>query len=224
MKGEPVDLTTLPKAVRRFYVEWETIGHPITVERPDGGWRLSMSSDRVQVVVDFVANRQGRTDFASTSLVVDGESREPANDGAHLRWIFHNPDGRREFEPLTETLDPDQAPVQIRNDFRMMANALKDKAAPQLGREGKGWVIALDTEAVQVRLSYRLHHKHFHQTFAVTQNGIDRTHEVGGSMSSLIAMLTSSGDSTAPATPVGKTASSTRSNAVETRRQTVIRT
>jgi hypothetical protein len=218
-----VDLNTLPKVVRRFYASMEFIGHPIEVERLGGGWRLVMASDRVRVTIDFTPNRLGKTDWSSSTLVVDGQEHPLANDPSHLKAIFDNPGGTRDLGPLPEPVNSEKAPLKIREDYRYMAEALEGKATVVLGHEGNVWIIALDADETQVRVGYHVHRDRFQQSIDVVQDGVDRTHEVGGDMAKMMAILAKPSDSAAPAQAPGKTAASPRSNAVETRRATVIR-
>jgi hypothetical protein len=218
-----VDLSVLPKIVRRFYASLEDVGHPITIERPGGAWRLVMASDRVHVTIDFTPNLLGKTDWSGSTLTVDGESRPLANDPTHLKAIFDNPGGTRDLGPLPEPVDPEQAPARVREDYRYMAESLEGKATVVLGHERNVWIIALYAAETQVRVGYHVRRDRFHQSIDVVKDGVDRTHEVGGDMAKMMTLLAKPSDSTAPAQAPGKTATSPRNNGVETRRATVIR-
>jgi hypothetical protein len=225
-----VDLNTLPKVVRRFYASIEHIGYPIEAEQVNGGWRLSMASDRVYVTIDFSTSRLGKTDWSGSTLTVDGKARPLANDPCHLKAIFDNPDGTRDLGPLPEHHDPDsrEVPPRIRKDFVYISEALAEKATVVLGHpRGQEWVIAIEAPDTQVRISFVAEqHRtrlHMRQEIDVVQDGVDRSHEVGGDLAKLVAMMAPKSDTKAPETPAGKTTGSSRSNAVETRRATVIR-
>jgi hypothetical protein len=225
-----VDLNALPKNVRRFYASIEFIGRPIEAERVDGGWRLSMASDRVHVTIDFATNRLGKTDWSGSTLTVDGKERPLANNPCHLKEIFDNPDGTRDLGPLPEHHDPDghEVPHSIRKDFAYIAEALTDKATVVLGHpRGEEWVIAIEAPDTQVRIAFiaevqRTRLK-MRQKIDVVQNGVDRSHEVGDDLANLIGLMMPTSAPKSPETPVGRTAGSARSNSVETRRATVIR-
>lgn len=212
----------LPKVVRRYWEEAaNATGITPSVETPEQGlWRMSVANERVCTTVDFRTDRTGKTKYADSTLTVDGQPRELARDAQELAQIFTHPSGERVLDPAPNNGTISAAPILVQRYFRNLTDRLGGASVTTGQKKDGTWVIGMDGPNAQLRLNFR--HDHMHVELVV--DGIDRTRDVEDSLEDALALvngiLAPIEDSQAPQ---GQPAPAARSNAVETRRGTVLR-
>lgn len=228
-----MDSITAGPYVPRLVTEWrdrlvKDLGGTADIEQTaDRTWVLSVATDRVRVTFDFVLeNRKARR--RGSTLAVDGVPRTLARDYDHLKLIFADPDneGRGTAEPLPYLPDRpvEEACSAIQVTYKNLTTSGLDV---HVGEKDGHWLLGFDTPDRSLRMGFEKRRNRWGVAFIqVIIEGVDRSREVRGGLEEAITLMF--GINPTPAEPlppgVGAPAKSGRSNSVETRRATVIRT
>ncbi|WP_431881711.1 hypothetical protein [Micromonospora chalcea] len=205
--------------------------------RADRRYRIIVSNDRCRVTVDLKMTGPGRWGWGGSTLTVDGQ-QHPLVPGTHeLGRLFRDPDGydaaeappEGELDAMPPAREPGEAPVIVAQQFRTLHDRLGEGAEVTLGAEGDVWVIGVDGPRGGIRLRYREQRRDRwgmdqQRPLQIVVDGLDRTAEAKGDLAKALALMGEQrGDSATNPPPVDRPSSASRSNAVETRRSTVIR-
>lgn len=231
-----------PKQVRNRADDLgKATGHPPVIEqvRPDR-WRVTMANDRVTMTIDYkpTNGRPPRWVWASSELYIDGVRQDELTNGfEHFVRVFKDPD---EFKnphptpvpldtPLDEVSSLDDLPSMVRKSYLVLADKLGDDAVT-VGRSRSYWVLQVVTGDATMRVNlidtsghgeWELDHQH---PIQLVIGGRDFSDEVEGNIERAMGLIMKPAHQAAPGNPpVAGPAPAARSNAVETRRQTVIR-
>jgi hypothetical protein len=203
---------------------------------------LVLPSERVELTITWRRNHRGSWKWNSSTLTVDGTSRELARDFDDFVRIWKDPDvlsrpdGRSEIPALTPVEDETQLPDMVRQALDRMRNSAERK-----GGEGNVRVFAAATDTgytVQVSGPKGTLHLHYtpcrHSPGAWTlaqrdgfrmfdKNGMDSTKKFAGNLMAALADMF--GISSAPTVPgqTGQARQASVSNSVLVRRHSVIR-
>lgn len=225
-------MTWMPQAVQGWCRDIERgTGQAPQVERVgDRRFRLTVENERVLMTVDFKTTGPGRWVWAGSTLTVDGVRRPLAENAAAFYRLFHDPDsgGKRRVDPADEEPfepypldDPPPPPVRQLMDQLTAQLGRKLEATITAGRLGDGTplvVITVPRGYLRVRVGAEV-------TMRAVLDGYDETGSAKESLADVLRRLIEAHDPATPAPPpVARPRPSTRSNSVEVRRQSVIRT
>lgn len=192
-------------------------------------WRVTLANQRVKLTIDYEGHL-GKVEQTGSTLAIDGKEVGLARDLAHFTQIFRNPDSYNSrkipapaIASIPEEGDISTAPFAIRHMYDTMAA----KGLPMLAGYGNGrWVLGIGREGDKaiLRIFVRRHKGQWllerNGGLQLIVNGFDISHEVKGSLSAALAKISTV---TALSPPQGHTSPGVRSNAVETRKGSVIR-
>jgi hypothetical protein len=222
--------------VPKIVTEWisrvdEATGCISFVERIDvRTWRMVTESERVRLTLDFKNGGNGKVKRSGSTLAVDGAPRELAKDFEHLIQIFNDPDESKqaagvakavEVKPMPPLRSPEDAPLSVRTAYEALIRAGKPA---EIGEKDGCWVVGFESDTRALRMAFQLRRKQWHLTIdQLIIDGVDRSQEAGGDIVKAIELLGGEVPSITRERVIGSPSSSARSNAVETRRATVIR-
>ncbi len=225
----------------RFVHEYAARVLDITGETPvvervgTSRWRLTVSNDRVRGTLDFKMSSGGRCVWAASTLFVDGERQEVAEDLDHFARLYRDPD--RELHnrqpdpiPLSEPIavrEVSDAPRKVRASYRLLT-ARADGATVQVGTGGpRYWTVQLETGAAVLRLNYLLDEDGLcgsKPRIQLVVDGEDLSQQIEGSLDRALALMQRpDGVPGQTPLPIGGTADAARTNSVEVRQSTVMR-
>lgn len=217
-----------PPLVQEMLDELTNAGlDPQVEQRHARFWRITVTSDRVTVTVDFRRNPAGQLKWAGSTLTVDGEDRPLARDAAHLADIFHDPDAQTAAPAMPPAAPVAAAPPAVQHQYRVLV-AKCGQGMVSLGRQGHDWLIGLDNDDAATRIRFsRLggtqKKRYWMSGIVLVIGGVDYTRQVGNDLSEALRLLGGAGQPEAPQSTGAPDTHGPRSNAVETRRATVIR-
>lgn len=226
-----MDDTEPPEAVRNYgrRLRRATGIEPVMTRETSRRWRVSVANDRVESVAVFRRSPAGKWNQqkGETNNYIDSHPIGTVPNSKALRKLFGDPDntGIAQPTPMPADADPDHAPAEVRAGYRMFADKFGDNV--RLGRRGNVWVIGVDLHSDEHSMSMRANLSPSGDIkVEVILDGKDRTEEVDNDMSKAMALMTGNGpgNSTGPPVPnKGGPSGPARSNAVETRRHSVMR-
>lgn len=208
-------------------------------------WHMEVVTDRVRLTGSMrAATRPGRFKWGHSTLAVDGVPRETVANLTELAALFAAPstpaDDIEPVEPTGPTPVPvsgtaEDAPSVVRKVYNNLVARVGSKATVSIGGDKDHWIIGLDSSRVALRLVYRsvatdrwsLEKDFWDQDrqrpIELFVEGVDHSDMVKGKLDEALAMALNPGVQNPTVPAIRQTAASTRSNAVETRRATVIR-
>lgn len=209
-----------------------TVGRPAT-----NRWRIEMRNPRVFAYADFKISPGGRCVQAGTALHIDGERVENANGYAHFARIFTADDPWSEVQekviepiPIGDPIEPinvEDAPPAVRAGYTDLVRGLPAGTEVTVGMgNGYYWSVTAQVGVATIRLNFyngkpvKLSSR---TPIQIMVAGVDRTSEIQGRLDRALAMMTGQPGEQISATPTIGASPAARSNAVETRRATVIR-
>ncbi len=226
--------------VPKIVTEWidriqEATGYGSTVERiNDRKWRLTTEGGRVRLTIDFVNPGSGKVRRRGSTLAVDGVQRELAEDFDHLVQIFKDPDGdgqsaegsrspeSPEVLEMPPWRSPDEAPLAVRASYDSLVRAAGDAA--EIGERDGRWMVGLRRDDRVIRLVFTRVKKMWGlDRLQLILDGVDRSQEARGDLAKALMLMNGESPSISGEKVIGTPSASARSNAVETRRATVIR-
>jgi hypothetical protein len=231
----------------------DATGHTAEVTRlDDRRWRLTLASDRVHMTYDFKISGSGaRTrciPAGRSTLTVDGQRQPLAESFDHFVRIFRNPDSagaRLEPPPMSVPIEPapeGKIPTEIRSYHRIVTERLGGQLSEtlgeievQVGTVGPDhWAIGVQFPRGTLRMNFRACHRDGHgnhveidrsRPIQLLLDGRDLTEALDGSLDRAFALMSRPAGEPTPGGPaIAGPASAARSNSVEVRRATVIRT
>lgn len=201
---------------------------PVIEQPAPNRWRVVLASDRVEITVSF-RGKAGRRD--GSTLTVDGTSWPLPEHADDSMRIFRDPDlltGDGTVPPIPAS-DIADAPPAVRQLHGVLARRIPgDLVRAGYDPDQHRWIIGLSVPNVELRLfltrAGRLWGMDPIRPFQVIVNGEDLTARANGDLAEAIALTaeglpSAGGQGTSPV----RQAAAKRSNAVETRRQVVIR-
>ncbi len=215
---------------------WEVTGYQAQAEQlTNGRWRVTLDTGRIHVTYDQKQTRSGRFVQCGSTLTIDGQSREIADDIYELARIIRDPDGLAppelmELPPMPVERPIGEAPARIQGLYKTIIEHIGREAPGEdfdlrIGRRGGRWTIGLDQGRTALRLIFGRGPSDKPLRIELVINGVDHSAEIGNSIEEAMAHFgTDDEDTTGPPQTIGQPKSGARSNAVETRKSTVIRT
>lgn len=206
-------------------------------------WRIVHTNGRVRLTYDMKSTGPGRVAWAASTLTVDGQRRPLASDFTHYTAIFADPDKAPATSGDTTSPAPrpwkiEDAPDHVQQYCTQIDDALAVEHTVTVGYldDRAAWVIQITTERATACLrlvrgtggrknrrhpKWRLDPK---DPISLVVDGVDRSAEVDGKVARMLEIMGRPGEQGPPADgPVTGPAPAARSNAVTTRRATVIR-
>jgi hypothetical protein len=206
-------------------------------------WRITVSSARVTMWVEYEPRSRGRLLMKNSKLFVDGAPAPRAGNYARLVQIFRNPDGDGSEELTTaeayasaQEADLADAPAEVGKVYRIMAGRAQGSLALVLRRHGWRWFVCLNSSRVQlaVMLGERLmdHTRPLREPGAgmadgdsvyLAIDGVDHSEQVQNNLERALKMAAA--HEGAPARPaIDRESAAEVNTSVQVRRSTVIRT
>lgn len=206
-------------------------------------WRITHTNARVVMTYDMKTTSPGRWQHAGSTLTVDGHRRPLAAHAKHYAQIFADPDtapsnedaGAGEEDPQPRSLEV--APTSIQR-YRTQIDALlpTEHAVGVAFIPGCNvWILEISTDRATARLRFVSAGRDrsrrgsqwdldLAQPIQLVVDGVDRSVEVGSRFTRAMELMARPGEQGPLAGgPVAGPAPAARSNAVQTRRATVIR-
>lgn len=227
-------MTWMPADVRTWYdnIEYGT-GQTPRVERiGDRRFRLTARNERVVMTLDLKMTGPGRWVWATSTLTVDGQRRQLAENAAAFYRLFRNPDvgGKLPVDPADEEpFEPypldDPPAIAVQNLVGQMTTRLAQlDATVEAGRLADGTplvVVTLPRGYLRVKVGAKLHMR-------AVIDGYDVTASAGESIEGALRVLLDAHDPAKPAPSAPgrarRASGAQRNTSVEVRRQSVIRT
>jgi hypothetical protein len=214
---------------------------PVIAQVNPAVWRLTLKSERVELVIDYRARAGGKARWAASTLKVDGRPRPLAagfDDFVQI-WRSHPAGPAREAAPavLIDVPAADPAvpmPTAVQAVIRQLTDSLARAGdipgmTVEAGRAGNRWIIGLTMPCGGLRLVLAQHGKarewHIHWPHSqVIADGKDVSREAHNDLAAAVALLSPAPQEGAPGTgPVAAAAPAAASNAVRERRHSAIR-
>lgn len=152
---EPAFIPRIVRRVRDALIDG-TGATPTITQVADRVLRLTMSSDRVHMTLDFKPNGRGGYRWAGSTLAIDGEQVPIAKSGQHFIDIWHDPSlgkpipppppGEATLPPPPPAADPSEAPRAVRDYYERVSNGVRARGEDPdgfviLGRAGGSWIV-----------------------------------------------------------------------------------
>lgn len=203
-------------------------------------WRITVSTDRVRMWVDYETRSRGRLLMKASQLFIDGEQAPRADSYSQLVSMMSDA-GRQETtsaEEISEVAveaDICDAPEEVRRVYRKWAAMSLPDLRLVSRRQGRRWSVCLENERIQLTANFedclmnpqrpmrdpatRLSHK---EPVTLIIDGADLTDKVQGRLDRALAMMAA--HQSAPRDPAvaGESAAAVNTG-VQVRRQSVIR-
>lgn len=242
--GVGVDRRAVPKGVikdAQQIGEWAGGRAPVITQPEPGLWRLTVRSDRVEMVASYskVTGRAKYNWWLGTTVRIDDGTPTAVSYIEDVMRAFADPDGTSTVKgmPQPTGVDLTDVPGMVRKCHQVLTDtlvapltavAVTDAGVPvvRVGRIGRRWVITLDTDRITLHLRFYRDGGAESTTWLmgkvqVVLDGVDRSAEVDGDLGKALALAGGLPAATDDRTTRGV---ATTANSVVVRSTKVIRT
>jgi len=189
--------------------------HIDRTDTPAPRWRLRLANDRVLLTMDFRPSGGRRWVWRGSTLSIDRQRVEPAENLDHFLRVFANPDQEYErrtvppptLETVLQARPVTDAPALVAKGLRRLARRFGTSAQCAVGTVGSAfWAVEVHMPKVAAVLRVTFHrapdgscHEIDDPPFLVTVDGKDVTAQMGGKLERVLAMLNRPAHDAAPA-------------------------